>query len=83
LIRLKQVADMKTALANHIQHGQGYGSVVLVDQMFGRGDSRVPRVVTCEKLKGDTHFTEYRYYETEKLPVRCPPRPFPTYKGRA
>jgi hypothetical protein len=66
LIELKQVADVQAELTNHIKYGQGYSSIILIDQLFEPNDSQVPRVVKCEKLKGDTDLTEYRYYKTKK-----------------
>ncbi len=66
LIRLRPVAGVKAALIDHIQYGPGYGGIVLMDQLFGPGDTQVPRVVTCGKLKGDTQLRECRYFETDK-----------------
>jgi hypothetical protein len=63
LIGLEQVPDVEKALVDHIQYGQGHHSVVLIDHWFTPGGVQVSRVVKCEKLKGDTNFIEYRYFE--------------------
>jgi hypothetical protein len=65
LIQLKRVADVRTALTDHLQYGPGYGGIVLIDQLFGPGNVQVPRVVKCARLKGDTQVTECRYFETK------------------
>jgi hypothetical protein len=66
IIQLQTVPDVEKALTDHIQHGRGYRSIVLNDQLFTADGRRVSRVVKYENLKGHAHVTEYRYFESEK-----------------
>ena len=64
IIRLTTVPDVGKAMVDQVQYH--HHEIVLSDQLFTAGGRRVSRMVTCQKLKADTHITEYRFFETEK-----------------
>jgi hypothetical protein len=66
VIELKQVANVTTALVDHIKDRQGFPCIVSIDHLFQPGDRQVPRVVICEKGKAVTSLEEYRYFQTKK-----------------
>jgi hypothetical protein len=69
-IEIEATGAVESELWSHIQSGQRYGSIVVLDHLFMSDGEDIVRIAKHEKGKGNTHFKEARYFDNGRRVVR-------------